>query len=156
MFCTYQGWHHSNHLSPKSCFAEITQFRKGLSTLGVADTLTNYSSLLYTFYCKEHGEDLTAGWILCIYLWARNLFIRYYSEIISSNQIFRKWKQFQSQRRGCIHVSYWILGRLWERLDAVVMTFVYIDHHAGADAVQGSDADAVQGSDADAGSPWKW
>lgn len=39
--------------------AELSQFRKGLSTLGVATALKDYPQLLRSFFC--HVDQLTSG-----------------------------------------------------------------------------------------------
>lgn len=41
--------------------AELSQFREGLSALGVADALKNSPDLLYSYYCCEHNDGLSSG-----------------------------------------------------------------------------------------------
>ena len=41
--------------------AELTQFRDGLSALGVQKALQDYPNLLHSFYCLKNSNILTSG-----------------------------------------------------------------------------------------------
>ena len=41
--------------------AELDQFRDGMATLGVADSLQQYHPLYASFYCMGSGDSLTSG-----------------------------------------------------------------------------------------------
>lgn len=41
--------------------AELSQFREGLSTLGVSDALKNNPDLLHSYYCCEYEDKLSSG-----------------------------------------------------------------------------------------------
>ena len=41
--------------------AELSQFRKGLCTLGVGDALSQHPWLLRSFFCLQSGDKLTSG-----------------------------------------------------------------------------------------------
>ncbi len=41
--------------------AELTQFKDGMSALNVCDALKKHPNILYSFYCREFTETLTAG-----------------------------------------------------------------------------------------------
>jgi hypothetical protein len=41
--------------------AELSQFRKGLSTLGVAAALKDYPHLLHSYFSVEYEDELTSG-----------------------------------------------------------------------------------------------
>ncbi len=45
-----------------TCFkAELTQFRDGLSALGVLEAIQAHSSLLRSYYCMNNTSELTSG-----------------------------------------------------------------------------------------------
>ena len=44
-----------------SSMAELSQFRQGLSTLGVLSALKEYPHLLNSYYSVEHRDELTSG-----------------------------------------------------------------------------------------------
>lgn len=41
--------------------AELSQLKDGFSALGVAESVSKYPDLLYSFYCMDHKDNLTAG-----------------------------------------------------------------------------------------------
>ena len=43
--------------------AELDQFRSGMATLGVAESLQQYHPLYASFYCMGSGDSLTSGMI---------------------------------------------------------------------------------------------
>lgn len=44
-----------------STLGELTQFKEGLSTLGVLDALKEHPDLLLPYYCCSYDEKLTPG-----------------------------------------------------------------------------------------------
>lgn len=48
---------------------ELSQFRKGISCLGVSTALKEYPQLLYTFFSVEYKEELSSGvYMKCGYM----------------------------------------------------------------------------------------
>lgn len=47
--------------------AELSQFRKGLATLGVATALKDYPHLLQSFFSLRNNDQLTSGMFIQVY-----------------------------------------------------------------------------------------
>ena len=58
--------------------AELSQFRKGLSVLGVTAALKDYPHLLHSYFSVEHDDELTSG----IYVTYNNIIGEYMNDII--------------------------------------------------------------------------
>ena len=41
--------------------SELSQFKEGLSVLGVCDALAKHSDLLYSYYCCKHKVEISSG-----------------------------------------------------------------------------------------------
>ena len=50
-----------------STLGELTQFKEGLSTLGVLDALNEHPDLLLPYYCCSYDDKLTPGLLLVLY-----------------------------------------------------------------------------------------
>ena len=48
--------------------AELSQFRKGLSALGVDAALKAYPHLLHSYFSIEHKDELTSGMCIEVYI----------------------------------------------------------------------------------------